>query len=189
MMPSLFETERIRLQAFEPDDLSSLHAYLNHSDLNGRRYIPWRFSDDLPLSRQQVEGVLKVWSEGEKQFHLAVTLCTDGTLIGHANCNWHWDAHCPNIDLVIAPAFQLQGYGSEALELLFDYLFKHTQAHSVGSGLASWNQEALKFALKKGFTQSGKLRRAGLRGGQFYDWIGVDILRPEWIARTPRGGA
>jgi RimJ/RimL family protein N-acetyltransferase len=188
-MADPFQTDRLRLRAFEPDDLPALQAYLNYSDLTGRRYLPWRFPSEVPLSKSQVEEVLKHWAEAEKAFHLAITLQSDGTLIGHANCDWGWDAHCPEIDLVIAPAYQFQGYGSETLKLLLDYLFGYTPAHSVGSGMAGWNQEAFQFALKHGFTHSGSLRRAGMIAGQFYDWLGVDILRPEWQDRAQKGGA
>jgi RimJ/RimL family protein N-acetyltransferase len=187
-MPDPFQTDRLRLRAFEPEDLSTLHAYLNYPELTGRRYIPWRTPGELPLSKGQVEDLLKHWSEGEKEFHLAVTLRDDDTIIGHANCGWGWDSHCPEIDLVISPAYQFQGYGSEVLALMLDYLFGHTPAYSVGSGMASWNQAALKFAQKNGFTHSGTMRQVGLRDGQFYDWLGVDILRPEWIAISQKEG-
>jgi RimJ/RimL family protein N-acetyltransferase len=188
MIPSPFETECLRLRAFEPDDVTSLYAYLNQPDLAGRRYIPWKFPDKVPLSKQQVEDVIKNWIEGEKQFHLAITLRDDGTLIGHANCAWRWDIHCPSIDVVISPAYQQRGFGSEVLHLLLDYFFDNTQAHSISSGMGSWNQGALQFALKHGFKHSGVLRRAGLRDGQIYDWYGVDILRPEWLARSQKRG-
>jgi RimJ/RimL family protein N-acetyltransferase len=188
-MADPFQTDRLRLRAFEPEDLPALHTYLNYSDLTGRRYLPWRFPGEMPLSRAQVEAVLKCWAEAEKAFHLAITLQSDGTLIGHANCDWGWDAHCPEVDLVIAPAYQFQGYGSETLALLLSYLFGYTPAHSVGSGMAGWNRDALHFALKYGFTKSGTMRRAGMVDGQFYDWVGVDILRPEWLARSQKGGA
>lgn len=187
-MPGPFETDRLRLRAFEPEDLPALHAYLNYPELTGRRYLPWRFPADLPLSKAQVENLLKRWSEGEKEFHLAITLREDGTLIGHANCDWGWDAHCPEIDLAISPAYQFQGYGSEVLILLLNYLFDQTPAHSISSGMASWNRDAKNFALKHGFTQSGAMRRAGLRKGAFYDWLGVDILRPEWLTLASKGG-
>ena len=184
---NLFQGEHILLRAFEPQDLSAFHAYLNQPDLIGCRYVPWRFPAELPLSCAQAEAILKTWSEGEHQFHLAIILRLDGTLIGHANAGWRWDTHCPNLDLVISPAYQQQGYGSEALTLLLDYFFAHTPAHSLDGGMASWNQPAKAFAEKHGFTHSGTVRRAGMRQGIFYDWLGYDLLRPEW--QTLKGGA
>ncbi len=188
-MTGPFETDRLLLRAFEPEDLTALHAYLNYPELTGRRYLPWSFPAELPLSKAQVEKLLKRWSEGEKEFHLAITLQEDGTLIGHANCDWGWDAHCPEIDLTISPAYQFQGFGSEVLALLLAYLFGHTPAHSIGSGMASWNRDAKNFALKYGFRHSGTMRRAGFCNAEYYDWLGMDLLRPEWLAHSGQGGA
>ncbi len=178
----IFSSERLTLRAFEPDDAAVLHAYLNHPVLTGRRYIPWSVSNELPLSVAQVESILEKWAGAEKQFNLAVVASGVEKVIGHASCDWGWDPHCPRISLVIAPDYQRQGYGSEVLSLLLCYLFEHTQAHNVTGGMNDWNQAAWAFAQAHGFEESGRMRRVGLREGEFYDWIGVDILRPEWQA-------
>jgi len=187
MATNLFQGGRIFLRAFEPQDLPAFHAYLNQPDLIGRRYIPWRFPSDLPLSLAQAEAILKTWAEGEHQLHTAIVLQQDETLIGHANAGWRWDRHCPNLDLVISPAYQQQGYGSEVLELLLAYFFENTPAHSLDGGMENWNQPAQSFAHKHGFTHSGTIRRTGLRQGAYYDWLNYDLLRPEWLDR--KGGA
>jgi len=184
-----FESKRIILRAFEPDDLQSLHVYLNSPELSGRRYIPWQFSHEIPLTKGQVEGVFKSWAEVDKQFHLAVTLREGGGLIGHVNANWRWDPHCPGLDLVISPAFQRKGYGSEVLTLILKYFFNNTPAHNISGGASSWNQSALDFTAKHGFTRNGSLRRTGFRDGEFIDWVGMDILRPEWADQFDRGSA
>jgi len=178
----LFSGERLYLRAFESEDVSALHTYLNHDLLRGRRYIPRSISNDLPLSVAQVEAVIEQLSKAEKQFHLAVVATGIDKVIGHVNCDWGWDPHCPHISLIIAPDYQRQGYGTEVLNLLLSYLYEHTQAHSVGGGMAEWNLAAREFSKKHGFKESGKMRRVGLRKGEYYDWIGVDILRPEWQA-------
>jgi len=176
----LFSVEHFYLRAFEPDDLVVLHAYLNHPVLAGRRYIPWSVPHNLPLSASQVDGVIEKWGKAEKQFHLAVVASGIDKVIGHANCDWGWDPHCPNISLVIAPDYQRQGFGEEVLKLFLRYLFDHTQAHNIAGGMSEWNQSGRTFAQKLGFKENGKMRRAGFRDGEYYDWIGVDILRPEW---------
>jgi RimJ/RimL family protein N-acetyltransferase len=182
MDQNLFFSDRIYLRAFEPEDVSVLHEYLNHPDLTGRRYIPGSIPNDTPLSKEQTGKILEKWGESEKQFHLAIVASGAEKVIGHTNCEWRWDPHCPFISLVIAPDYQRQGYGSDVLNMVLNYLFKHTQAHNVTGGMTEWNQAARAFALEQGFSEIGKLRRAGLRDGEYYDWIGVDILRPEWQA-------
>ncbi|MBN1667671.1 MAG: GNAT family N-acetyltransferase [Anaerolineales bacterium] len=180
----LFQGPHLRLRAFEASDLAPFGDYLNHPDLAGRRYLPWQFPEELPLSRQQLQAILEKWGQAEKRLHLAVTRQEDGSLIGHASGDWGWDTHCPNIDLVIAPAYQQMGYGSEVLTILIAYFFLNTPAHVVSSsGIASWNQPAVAFVRKHGFTATGMMRRAGLRQGAEYDWLGFDLLRSEWLAQ------
>lgn len=178
----LFQTERTYLRPFEPADLSALQTYLNHPELAGRRYIPWGFSEDLPLSAKQVEGIYNKWCEGENEFHLAVVSQDKQEVIGHTELDWGWDPHCPFVAVLIAPSHQRQGYGSEVLSLLMRHLFENTPAHNVHSWMADWNQAARRFAKEHGFLESGCSRHEGLRQGKYFDAILVDILRPEWQA-------
>jgi RimJ/RimL family protein N-acetyltransferase len=67
----LFQGERVLLRAFEPGDIPELWRYLNDPGLSGRRYIPWKFPVDFPLSRKQAEEIYNQWSESEKETHLA----------------------------------------------------------------------------------------------------------------------
>ena len=175
-----FQGELIRLRAFEAEDISALQKTLNHLELAGRRYIPWGFPGDFPLSKQQVEAIYKKWSEEEKGIHLAVVLRGALELIGHAECDWGWDPHCPQITVVIDPAHQGKGYGSEVVRTLVDYLFKNTPAHNISGWMAEWNQSALRFATAHGFKECGRWRWDGIRDGKIYDGVLVDILRPEW---------
>jgi RimJ/RimL family protein N-acetyltransferase len=108
-------------------------------------------------------------------------------LLGHAECDWGWDPHNPSLSVVIAPGRQRQGYGAEVLGLLFSYLFDHTVAHSVTCWIADWNEPARRFAASRGFQEAGRMRRAGIRQGQYFDVMVMDLLRPEWT--QPGGGA
>ncbi|MBE0408794.1 MAG: GNAT family N-acetyltransferase [Anaerolineales bacterium] len=175
------KSKRIVLQAFEPEQISALHAHLNHPALAGRRYIPWEFPDDLPLSYQQVEAVYKTWADQKKGFNLALVLPEGKELIGHISCDWGWDTFCPQVSMVVYPDYQRRGYGGEVLQTVLDYLFHHTPAYNISGWIADWNRPALEFALKVGFTQCGKSRRVRFRNGIYTDSILVDLLREEWL--------
>lgn len=168
------------MRPFEPQDAPALQAYLNRAELAGRRYVPWGFSEEAPLSSAQVASIITRWGEEEAGLNLAVTLREGGDLIGHALCEWEWDPHAPFTAVVIHPDHQRRGYGSEVLGLLLRYLFYHTPAHNVSSEIASWNLPALVFAGKLGFREAGRNRREGLRGGAYFDGVVVDLLRHEW---------
>jgi RimJ/RimL family protein N-acetyltransferase len=177
---SYFQTKSLQLRPFEPDDLLALKDYLNHPELAGRRYLPWGTPEDLPLSSQQVEGILHKWGEEDGETHLAIIRSAGPTLIGHAEFGWGWDSHHPYLAIVIAPEHQGRGSGSETLSLLLRYLFENTPAYNVSGWIADWNHAAYRFACKHGFQESGRSRREGLRHGVYYDEIVVNLLRPEW---------
>jgi RimJ/RimL family protein N-acetyltransferase len=178
-----FSNAVISLRPFTPDDTPALHSYLNHPDLAGRRYIHWDFSQDLPLPPKQVSSLIDKWNEAEEGVTFAVTRQADGALLGHCSSSWGWDPHMPDCSVVVAPRHQRQGVATQALSLLLDYLFDFTIAHNVSLGIMEWNQPALDFAKKIGFTRVGLLRRESFYGGKFCDEVILDLLRPEWKER------
>lgn len=189
MADGLFEGRLVRLRAFEPGDAAALDGYLNDPSLVGRRYIPWSFSDTLPLSSQQMAAIVQKWGEMEKGLVLAVVERANDQVVGHAEGNWEWDPHSPSVSVVIDPAKQRKGFGSEALVLLLRHLFDYTPAHAISVWIADWNQEGQRLARRYGFRESGRMRRAGLRQGAYFDLVVMDLLRREWQATTRDGGA
>ena len=178
-----FSNGVITLRRFTPEDVPDLQSYLNHPDLTGRRYIHWDFSQDLPLTPNQVGSLIDKWNEAEEGATFALVKQEDQALIGHVSSSRGWDPHMPDSTVVIAPAYQRQGYGTQAISLLLDYLFDFTIAHNVSIGIMDWNQPALAFAEAMGFSRAGVLRRESFRGGKFCDEVILDILRPEWKER------
>jgi RimJ/RimL family protein N-acetyltransferase len=180
-----FQTQQIKLRPFEPQDVPVLRGYLNHPKLAGRRYLPHGFPDEVPLSTVQVEDVLKKWEQEKREAHLGIELSDRNELVGHVEFEWSWDPMAPWMSIVIARPFQRQGYGTQVAQLLMEYLFKSTPAHSISGWIADWNKAGRNFSRKLGFKESGRPRREGFREGAYFDGILVDILRPEF---KPAGG-
>ncbi len=178
-----FQTEQFKLRPLELDDAPDLRAYLNHPKLGGRRYIPREFPDEVPLSSNQAEAIIKKWGEEENQTHLAIELIQKQELIGHVEFEWDWDPLTPWVFIVIARPHQRQGYGTQVAFLILDYLFENTPAHNVSSWMADWNKAGRSFAKQLGFQESGRSRREGFRNGAYYDAVVVDILRPEYMSK------
>jgi RimJ/RimL family protein N-acetyltransferase len=179
-----FQGESVKLRAFEETDLASLGAYLNHPELSGRRYIPWRFPQVAPLATTQIAELFKHLQEVENGLHLAVEYLPEDKLVGHASLDWGWDAHSPSLSLVITPDYQRRGLGTQALQILLAYLFTETPAHNVGvDWICDWNRPALTFVEKNGFKQCGIVRWVGVHAGRPMNMVAADLLRHEWQAR------
>ena len=175
-----FQDERVGLRPLEASDLDALRDYLNQPELEGCRYLPWEAPEKAPLSHAQLGHSLSRWADDKTAYHFAVIARVGGALIGHAECDWGWDPLCPDLTVVIAPGQRRRGYGSAVAALLLRHLFEATPAHSVGGWFADWNSAARGFARRLGFSEAGGMRWAGLREGQPYDLITVDLLRREW---------
>ena len=137
----------------------------------------------MPLPFKQAEGIVEEWNKKEDSFTYAIIENQTQALIGHATADWGWDPHMPDCAVVIDPAHQRKGFGSQAMTLLIDYLYDFSVAHNISTWVVEWNQPALAFALKMGFTNVGRLRRTNYSGGSFYDEVVFDLLRPEWKER------
>ena len=83
-----------------------------------------------------------------------------------------------------------QGLGYEALGLWHDYLWQ-THPAIVRLDLQTWsgNHGMMALALKLGYREEARFRRARIVAGEYYDGLGYGILREEWATRYPDGFA
>lgn len=78
------------------------------------------------------------------------------------------------------PALAGQGYTTEALRLLCDYLFKVHTWHRLEVLSAPQNEASVRVARKCGFSEEGTLRQAFFINGRYQDVKVFSLLRPEW---------
>jgi ribosomal-protein-alanine N-acetyltransferase len=73
-----------------------------------------------------------------------------------------------------------QGYTTEALHMLADYLFRVHTWHRLEVLAAPENGASVRVAQKCGFTEEGLLRGAFFINGRYQDVKVLSLLRPEW---------
>ncbi|AKU24764.1 GNAT family N-acetyltransferase [Massilia sp. MB5] len=78
------------------------------------------------------------------------------------------------------PSLAGQGYTTEALRLLCDYLFKVHTWHRLEVLTAPQNEASVRVAEKCGFIEEGTLRQAFFINGHYQDVKIFSLLRPEW---------
>jgi ribosomal-protein-alanine N-acetyltransferase len=80
----------------------------------------------------------------------------------------------------LAPAVHGEGYGTEAVSLLLDYLFR-VHSHPAVYAKALPDNDATRGLLESlGFTQEGRARKEAFWDGEFTDSITYSLLREEW---------
>ena len=185
-MSNIFEGQRIRLRAVEPEDWQDHYEWDKDSDMS--RAVDYIWS---PPSRARA----RQWAEREStkertgdtnQFQIETL---DGTHVGlistHA-CNPRNGTF--EYGLGIMPAHQRNGYAAEAIKLVLRYYFGELRYQKVTAHVMSFNVPSIRLHERLGFVQEGRLRRMVYTGGKFYDDIIFGMTTEEFVAQHPYYG-
>lgn len=106
----------------------------------------------------------------------------NGELIGMVSYYWE---HKPSLwlemgILIYEPKFWSGGYGTKALTMWIDHLFKEMPLVRVGLTTWSGNERMIRVAEKLGMTMEARIRKVRYWNGIYYDSIRMGMLREEW---------
>ncbi|OCA90084.1 GNAT family N-acetyltransferase [Pradoshia sp. D12] len=106
----------------------------------------------------------------------------DGKIIG--TVSYYWE-HEPSKWLemgigIYNPQYWNGGYGTRALKLWIDHLFKTMPLVRVGYTTWSGNQRMIKVGEKLGMQMEARLRKCRFYDNEYYDSIRMGLLREEW---------
>jgi len=131
------------------------------------------------------EHIDRVLSTGDPVPHRVAITTRDGQLIGTVSYYWeHKESLWLEAGIAIYnPRFWNGGYGTEALRLWVDHLFRFIPL--VRAGLTTWsgNVRMIRAAEKVGMQMEARIRKVRLYNGVFYDSIRMGVLREEWQDR------
>jgi RimJ/RimL family protein N-acetyltransferase len=179
MSPSLFEGERVRLLAPDPDKDAEVESAWTH-DAEFLRLID--LGPARPLSPAAVKKKYEKLEKAEhREFYFVVRLLADDRLIGFAHLFWvdlQHGAAMLNLGLG-QPADRGQGYGTEMMRLLLDYAFGELNLHRVAVRTAAYNTGALRFLERHGFVEEVRNRDAVFRDGRRWDGLTYGLLKAE----------
>ena len=161
-----------RLRPMQDDDLDMVRQWRNHEDV--RRYMYTQHEIGLEEHRrwfsraQETPGVhlLILEQNGENCGFVNITQIHEGPVSD-------WSFHlAPN-----AP----KGAGRQLGCASLDYAFCKQGWHKVCGEALEFNEKSIRFHLKLGFLQEGRLREQYYHGGKFYDVLRFGILAKEWF--------
>jgi RimJ/RimL family protein N-acetyltransferase len=72
------------------------------------------------------------------------------------------------------------GYGTEAFSMWIDYLFTHLDVVRLGISTWSGNERMIRLARKIGMVEEGRIRKARMVRGEYFDSVKMGLLREEW---------
>ncbi|MFI5731366.1 GNAT family N-acetyltransferase [Kribbella sp. NPDC051587] len=113
---------------------------------------------------------------------LAIVDKASGEVVGEAVLNeWDPDNQCCNFRILIGPAGQGRGLGTEATQLIVGYGIEELGLHRISLGVYAFNPRAQRAYEKAGFVVEGVLRDALLWDGQWVDEVVMSVLATDWI--------
>jgi RimJ/RimL family protein N-acetyltransferase len=137
-----------------------------------------------PLTLGQVKE--KIAEEQKKPCTAVFAICHGEEFIGIVEWSGSWDTWAPYAWFMIWPEHRRLGYGTQASKMLLDRSFLQNPGHVVSTVATDWNMPAIQFLKSIGFKDSGRMRRAGLREGRYFDIIFFDQLKSEHLGKGVR---
>ncbi|MGB8645766.1 MAG: GNAT family protein [Anaerolineae bacterium] len=176
-------TERLVLRPFEDADLESFVAY--RSDPAVAEYQGW----DAPYSQEQ--GLAFIAEMKDKQpgvpgdwYQVAVQRKADARMIGDvAFVLLMEDTRQAEMGFTFARAYHGQGYATEAVTRLLDYLFDELRLHRVRANCDPENLASAKLLERVGMRREGHTVESLRFKGRWASEYWYAILRREWETR------
>jgi len=176
------EADRLILRFFKNSDLEALLEY--RSDPEVMKYQLWQsFTREQALDfinkyKSPASFVPNAW------FGLAVELKTTNTLIGDVALKiMGKDYAQAEIGFNISAKYQKQGFATEAIRCILDYLFKDLKIHRVYAILDTQNTAAKRLLEKIGMRREGHFIKNVWCKDHWGDEYHYAILREEWALK------
>ena len=120
-------------------------------------------------------------NDTDDRLDLAVVDKSSGDCVGEAVLNqWDPGSQSCNFRILIGPAGQNRGLGTEATRLIVGYGFEKLGLHRISLEVYAFNPRARRAYEKAGFRAEGVLRESLRYGDQWIDATVMSILAREW---------
>lgn len=175
-MHTIWTGERVRLRPFRDEQ--------EWCDLNEELHIvpndfwgPWWSARQEKKKDYEPAGMLSA----DKYSCFAIERLDTGELVGYEEHEPpHPGAITAWVGTFILPAHWSQGFGIEAKQLCYCYLFETYPIELVHSGTLEHHTRAARGLHESGMRFIGRIRRFHFTAGNYYDMVCYSIFREEW---------
>ena len=175
-----FSTERLTVRRFRPDDAAAFSAYRSVPEV--AHYQGW----EAPFSLEEATAAAQRFAEGDplKPGWFQYAIDRDGVLIGDIGLNLHENLMQADVGFTLAPEYQGQGYATEAVHGLLNYLFVERNLHRVSAECDARNTASAALLRRLGFRDEGLRLQNTWFKGEWTDDLFFGLLNSDW----PRQG-
>ena len=156
----------MNMRRAEKNDVSLFAEWANDREYLGEYQDVWEISKEK-LGEIMLQGTIFFIIEKK-----------DGTKIGHIT-SWT-RGKTREMGFALVPNERGKGYGTEAIQMMVDYLFLNTQVVRIQVQTDEENMPSKRVLEKAGFTREGTMRKASYVRREYRDMYLYSILRDEW---------
>lgn len=166
----MLEGKNVLLKLCDKEDLDFFLGFWNNLDYYGEY--------ETIMEQMTKAEAEKRFAERSNRAYFIIQK-KDGTSIG-LTVYFGQSSGSITIGYAIEPSEQGKGYGTEALQLMLDYLFLSKEIQRVQANTDPDNKVSQHLLEKVGFKKEGLSRKSSFVRGQWRDECHYSILREEW---------
>ncbi|KTG30833.1 GNAT family N-acetyltransferase [Haloferax profundi] len=168
---TVVEGESVALRPVERDDATLLQRSTTDPEI--------RVPLGAPAPQNHHQATEFIEQTVEESDNIAFVAEVDGEAIGFVMAEIR-DYGRPELVYWLLPEYHGQGYGTDAVECLVDYLFRTVECHGLQAVTFAFNDASRGVLERLGFVKEGRLREAAFVDGSYEDVLRFGLLRSEW---------
>lgn len=178
---NLYKGELVGLREYRQSDIELAYKYMNDLDV----LLNLSFDIPYPMTLEREQEWFDSQLKNNDTYNFAIESLEDSIYIGGCGINkYDWKNGTAEVGIFIGnQQFRGRGYGTDAMKVLIDFIFQHTNINRIQLSTFSFNERAYKSYLKCGFKEEGRLRQRIFRYGEYHDEILLGLLREEYTKK------
>jgi len=171
----LLEGKNVRLRLKDKEDLDFFFKFLNRIDYYGE------YEAIQPqISKTEAEKRIENPDKTDVDWTWFVIEKKDGAKIGFILYFTNQPRGWIEIGYALLPPEMGKGYGTEAVQIMVDYLFLSKDIMRIQATTDERNKPSQRVLEKVGFKKEGIIRKSGFMRGEWVNDTLYSILREEW---------
>jgi RimJ/RimL family protein N-acetyltransferase len=170
------KSTRVVLRPLRESDTPFISAWINDPEVTQflQAHMPMAETEE----RDWIENLAN-----RKPHDIVVAIEADGVFIGTMGLHGidYKNRRATTGTLIGNKAYQGKGYGTEAKMLLLDYAFNELGLNKICSSVIAYNERSIRYSLKCGYREEGRLRKHLFRKGRYWDEVRLAVFRKDWL--------
>ena len=173
------KTQRLTIRLAESEDAESIFYY--RSDLEENKYHGW-FPDSVEEVRDYISNMPQTMDVANICFQFAIIYTDEKKLIGDMGIIFtNHENMQAEIGCTLHKDYKRQGYATEALNGMVDFLFGTLNKHRVIASIDPRNSASIRLIERLGFRKEAHFKKSYYLHEEWVDDIIYAKLKTEWV--------